>query len=59
MQVTGFFAFHPTDTQLAQADDKEKDFPVMFPSTHRQVLEIHVQTLMRDFAASLLMAFEN
>jgi hypothetical protein len=57
--VTGFFAFHPTDTQLAQADDKKKDFLVMFPSTHRQVLEIHVQTLMRDFAASLLMAFEN
>ncbi len=58
-QVTGFFAFHPTDTQLAQADDKKKDFLVMFPSTHRQVLEIHVQTLMRGFPASLLMAFEN
>ncbi|CAM6009336.1 unnamed protein product [Sphagnum balticum] len=24
--VIGFFAFHPTDTQLAQADDKKKDF---------------------------------
>ncbi len=58
-QVTRCFAFHPTHAQMRQDDEKKKEFLVMFPSTDRQNLEFHMQTLMRDFAASLLMAFES
>lgn len=58
-QVTRCFAFHPTEAQIEADDEKKKEFLVMFPSTDRQGLKIHMQTLMQDFAASLLMAFES
>lgn len=58
-QVTRCFAFHPTDGQMEQDDNKKKNDMVMFPSTDRQQLESHMQKLMQDFAASLLMAFES
>lgn len=58
-QVTRCFAFHPADAQIEVDDEKKKEFLVMFPSMDRQELKVHMQTLMKDFAASLLMAFES
>ncbi|GBG63133.1 hypothetical protein CBR_g36903 [Chara braunii] len=52
------FAFDPTDEHVAQ-DDKKRQHLVMFPPGNRQLLEFHMQTMMQDFAASLLMAFES
>lgn len=39
-------------------DEKKRKYLVLFPP-NRQMLEYHMQTLMQDFAASLLMAFES
>ncbi|XP_024360781.1 trafficking protein particle complex II-specific subunit 120 homolog [Physcomitrium patens] len=58
-QVTRCFAFHPTDVQIDSDDEKKKEFLVMFPTMDRQKLKSHMQILMQDFAASLLMAFES
>lgn len=58
-QVTRCFAFHPTDAQIELDDEKKKVYLVMFPTTDRQELKVHMQALMKDFAASLLMAFES
>ncbi|BFI25493.1 trafficking protein particle complex subunit 9 [Marchantia polymorpha subsp. ruderalis] len=51
------FALYPTDGQV-ELDEKKRQHLVMFPPD-RQMLEYHLQTLMQDFAASLLMAFES
>ncbi|KAL3700442.1 hypothetical protein R1sor_018464 [Riccia sorocarpa] len=51
------FALYPRDGQV-ELDDKKRQHLVMFPPD-RQILESHMQTLMQDFAASLLMAFES
>ncbi|KAL2651263.1 hypothetical protein R1flu_019391 [Riccia fluitans] len=51
------FALDPRDGQV-ELDDKKRQHLVMFPPD-RQMLEYHMQTLMQDFAASLLMAFES
>lgn len=57
--VNRCFAFHPTEAQIEKADEKRHEYLVMFPSTDRQQLGHHMETLMHDFAASLLMAFES
>ncbi|CAM6105164.1 unnamed protein product [Calypogeia fissa] len=51
------FAFYPRDDQV-EFDEKKRQHLVLFPP-NRQMLEYHMQTLMQDFAASLLMAFES
>ncbi|XP_024356422.1 trafficking protein particle complex II-specific subunit 120 homolog [Physcomitrium patens] len=58
-QVMRCFAFHPTPAQMDLDEEKKKEFLVMFPSADRQQLKTHMQTLMQDFSASLLMAFES
>lgn len=42
-----------------EQDDKRRQHLIMFPPADRQMLEFHMQTLMQDFAASLLMEFES
>lgn len=55
--ITRCFAFHPSDLQL-EGDDKRRQHLIMFPPTDWKTLEFHMQTLMQDLAASLLMDFE-
>ncbi|XP_017258151.1 trafficking protein particle complex II-specific subunit 120 homolog isoform X2 [Daucus carota subsp. sativus] len=53
------FAFCPADSQLEQHDNKKEGSLIMFPPADRQTLEFHLQTIVQDIAASLLMGFEN
>jgi hypothetical protein len=41
-----------------EEDDKKRQHLIMFPPTDWKTLEFHMQTLMQDLAASLLMDFE-
>ncbi|KAJ9546561.1 hypothetical protein OSB04_019104 [Centaurea solstitialis] len=51
------FAFSPGDTQLADGNNKGNKL-VLFPPADQRTQEIHLQTMMQDIAASLLMEFE-
>lgn len=51
------FAFSPGDTQLADENNKGNKL-VLFPPADQRTQEIHLQTMMQDIAASLLMEFE-
>ncbi|EFJ36558.1 hypothetical protein SELMODRAFT_165701 [Selaginella moellendorffii] len=55
-QTRRCFAFSPTQEQQ---DDKKRQQMVLFPPVDKQMLKHHVGTLMHDFAASILMAFES
>ncbi|KAG9456226.1 hypothetical protein H6P81_000734 [Aristolochia fimbriata] len=50
------FAFTPNDNQLV--DGGKKGNLTLFPPADRQTQEFHLQTMMQDIAASLLMEFE-
>ncbi|KAK1359172.1 trafficking protein particle complex II-specific subunit 120-like [Heracleum sosnowskyi] len=52
------FAFCPADSQL-EHDSKKEGSLIMFPPADRQTLEFHLQTIVQDIAASLLMGFED
>ncbi|CAI0415263.1 unnamed protein product [Linum tenue] len=51
------FAFCPCDSQLEDGGKKE-DVLRLFPPADHQTLDIHLQTMMQEIAASLLMDFE-
>ncbi|CAN1169322.1 Trafficking protein particle complex II-specific subunit 120 homolog [Linum perenne] len=51
------FAFCPCDSQLEDGGKKE-DVLRLFPPADQQTLDIHLQTMMQEIAASLLMEFE-
>ena len=51
------FVFEPSEDQVAR-DSKSREHLIMFPPGERQALEYHVTTMMHDFCAHLLMAFE-
>ncbi|KAJ8751699.1 hypothetical protein K2173_025866 [Erythroxylum novogranatense] len=51
------FAFYPCDSQLEDGGTKGESLR-LFPPADRQTQEIHLQTMMQDIAASLLMEFE-
>ncbi|KAL8244468.1 hypothetical protein R6Q59_010726 [Mikania micrantha] len=51
------FAFSPGDTHLADKNDRGNKL-VLFPPADQRTQEIHLQTMMQDIAASLLMEFE-
>ncbi|KAK7260919.1 hypothetical protein RIF29_27220 [Crotalaria pallida] len=51
------FAFCPNDTQLEEGGKKEGNLR-LFPPADRQTLEFHLNTMMQEIAASLLMEFE-
>lgn len=51
------FAFCPSDTQLEDGSTKDSNLK-LFPPADRQTQEFHLQTMMQDVAASLLMEFE-
>ncbi|VFQ82365.1 unnamed protein product [Cuscuta campestris] len=51
------FAFCPGDSQLEDESYKGSNI-VLFPPADRQTQEFHLQTMMQDIAASLLMEFE-
>ncbi|KAG9130706.1 hypothetical protein Leryth_012655 [Lithospermum erythrorhizon] len=51
------FAFSPGDHQLDDDSNKGSNL-VLFPPADRQTEEFHLQTMMQDVAASLLMEFE-
>uniref|UniRef100_A0A2P2L027 Trafficking protein particle complex II-specific subunit 120 homolog n=1 Tax=Rhizophora mucronata TaxID=61149 RepID=A0A2P2L027_RHIMU len=51
------FAFCPCDSQLEDCSNKGDNLR-MFPPADRQTQEIHLQTMMQEIAASLLMEFE-
>ncbi|KAI3687135.1 hypothetical protein L1987_80826 [Smallanthus sonchifolius] len=51
------FAFSPGDTQLADGNNRGNKL-VLFPPADQRTQEIHLQTMMQDIAASLLMEFE-
>eukprot|EP01018_Ginkgo_biloba_P039779 Gb_03735 [translate_table: standard] len=55
--ISRCFAFYPSDSQLEE-DDKKRQHLIMFPPADWQTLEFHMQTLVQDLAASLLMEFE-
>ncbi|KAK8505406.1 hypothetical protein V6N13_045845 [Hibiscus sabdariffa] len=50
------FAFCPGDSQLV--DRKKRENMVFFPPADRSTQVFHLQTMMQDIAASLLMEFE-
>ncbi|KAB1670361.1 hypothetical protein ES319_1Z175500v1 [Gossypium barbadense] len=50
------FAFSPGDSQLE--DTKKRENLVLFPPSDRSAQELHLQTMMQDISASLLMEFE-
>ncbi|KAE8663428.1 TRS120 protein [Hibiscus syriacus] len=50
------FAFCPGDSQLDGG--KKRENMVLFPPADRSTQEFHLQTMMQDIAASLLMKFE-
>ncbi|KAI3467978.1 hypothetical protein Pfo_024641 [Paulownia fortunei] len=51
------FAFSPGDSQLEEESHKGSNL-VLFPPADRQTQEFHLQTMVQDIAASLLMEFE-
>ncbi|CAN6448040.1 unnamed protein product [Victoria cruziana] len=51
------FAFRPNDAQLEDGSKREGSL-VLFPPSDRHTQELHLQTMMQDIAASLLMEFE-
>ncbi|KAK9080017.1 hypothetical protein SSX86_001692 [Deinandra increscens subsp. villosa] len=51
------FAFSPGDAQLADRNDRGNKL-ILFPPADQRTQEIHLQTMMQDIAASLLMEFE-
>ncbi|KAI9192421.1 hypothetical protein LWI28_022741 [Acer negundo] len=51
------FAFSPCDSHLEDGE-KKGDNLNLFPPADRQTQEFHLQTMMQDIAASLLMEFE-
>ncbi|XP_073024853.1 trafficking protein particle complex II-specific subunit 120 homolog [Primulina eburnea] len=51
------FAFSPGDLQLEEESYKKCNL-VLLPPADRQTQELHLQTMMQDIAASLLMEFE-
>ncbi|GFP94178.1 trafficking protein particle complex ii-specific subunit 120 homolog [Phtheirospermum japonicum] len=51
------FAFCPGDSQLEEQSIKGSNI-VLFPPADRQTQEFHLQTMVQDIAASLLMEFE-
>ncbi|KAL3650658.1 hypothetical protein CASFOL_007061 [Castilleja foliolosa] len=51
------FAFCPGDSQLEEESIKGSKI-VLFPPADRQTQEFHLQTMVQDIAASLLMEFE-
>ncbi|XP_011074995.1 trafficking protein particle complex II-specific subunit 120 homolog [Sesamum indicum] len=51
------FAFCPGDSQLEEESNKGSNL-VLFPPADRQTQEFHLQTMVQDIAASLLMEFE-
>ncbi|XP_020536362.1 trafficking protein particle complex II-specific subunit 120 homolog isoform X2 [Jatropha curcas] len=51
------FAFCPCDSQLENSSKKGENLR-LFPPADRETLEVHLQTMMQDIAASLLMEFE-
>ncbi|XP_010244786.1 PREDICTED: trafficking protein particle complex II-specific subunit 120 homolog isoform X2 [Nelumbo nucifera] len=51
------FAFSPGDAQLEDGG-KRGDNLILFPPADLQTLEFHLQTMVQDIAASLLMEFE-
>ncbi|KAJ4707818.1 trafficking protein particle complex II-specific subunit [Melia azedarach] len=51
------FAFSPSDSHLEEGGKKGENF-ILFPPADRQTQEFHLQTMMQDIAASLLMEFE-
>uniref|UniRef100_A0A5B7CBI7 Putative trafficking protein particle complex subunit 9 isoform X2 n=1 Tax=Davidia involucrata TaxID=16924 RepID=A0A5B7CBI7_DAVIN len=51
------FAFCPGDSQL-EDDSKKGGKLILFPPADRQTQEFHLQTMVQDIAASLLMEFE-
>ncbi|WCJ30356.1 hypothetical protein M5689_011921 [Euphorbia peplus] len=55
--VSRCFAFSPCDSQLEDGGKKGENLK-LFPPADQQTLEIHLQTMMQDIAASLLMEFE-
>ncbi|XP_042059959.1 trafficking protein particle complex II-specific subunit 120 homolog [Salvia splendens] len=51
------FAFCPGDSQLEDGSVKGSNL-ILFPPADRQTQEFHMQTMVQDIAASLLMEFE-
>ncbi|XP_004290928.1 PREDICTED: trafficking protein particle complex II-specific subunit 120 homolog isoform X2 [Fragaria vesca subsp. vesca] len=51
------FAFSPADSQLEDGSKKGWNL-MLFPPADRATQEFHLQTMMQDIAASLLMEFE-
>ncbi|KAG6420395.1 hypothetical protein SASPL_116921 [Salvia splendens] len=51
------FAFCPVDSQLEDESVKGSNL-ILFPPADRQTQEFHLQTMVQDIAASLLMEFE-
>ncbi|KAL7596514.1 hypothetical protein Lser_V15G31302 [Lactuca serriola] len=51
------FVFSPGDTQLADRNNNKNKL-VLFPPADQRTQEIHLQTMMQEIAASLLMEFE-
>ncbi|GLU01272.1 hypothetical protein SLE2022_185840 [Rubroshorea leprosula] len=51
------FAFCPCDSHLEDGEKKGNNI-ILFPPADRQTQEFHLQTMMQDIAASLLMEFE-
>nr|XP_043611376.1 trafficking protein particle complex II-specific subunit 120 homolog [Erigeron canadensis] len=55
--VSRCFAFSPADSQLEGERNKGNKL-VLFPPSNQRAQEFHLQTMMQDIAASLLMEFE-
>ncbi|KAJ7966233.1 trafficking protein particle complex II-specific subunit 120-like [Quillaja saponaria] len=51
------FAFCPCDSQLEEGSKRGGNL-MLFPPADRQTQELHLNTMMQDIAASLLMEFE-
>ncbi|XP_031279612.1 trafficking protein particle complex II-specific subunit 120 homolog isoform X2 [Pistacia vera] len=51
------FAFSPSDSHLENGAKKGENL-LLFPPADRQTQEFHLQTMMQDIGASLLMEFE-
>ncbi|KAL3566090.1 hypothetical protein D5086_031505 [Populus alba] len=56
-RVTRCFGFFPCDSQLEDGGKKGENLR-LFPPADRQTQEMHLQTMMQEIAASLLMEFE-
>lgn len=51
------FAFCPGDSHLENSEKRDENI-IFFPPSDHQTQELHLQTMMQDIAASLLMEFE-